>query len=129
MCAVILLAAAIPGVSRLQDAWDLLGGARSLESSLQWGRMHAISANAPILFRVGNNKQRFFWEDPVSGDVYAESVRRLAQGVLITVYPKHPLRFYPHGNAAPAGTYRIEGKAGSYSVIVSPGGRIRMQKN
>jgi hypothetical protein len=91
--------------------------------------MHAISSNAPILFEVADEGRRYYWVDPSSGELYADSERRLPNGIQIVLYPRRPLRFYQHGNAVPAGTYRIEGTAGSFSVVVSPGGRIRVQKN
>jgi len=127
-CAAILFTAAVPNVAHLQQEWILWGEARTLEASLQWGRMHAISANTSILFEVDASRQKFYWVDPESGDSYAGSVRHLSSGS-ITACPKRPLRFYQHGNAAPAGTYTITGTTGAYSVIVSPGGRIRLQRN
>ena len=64
-----------------------------------------------------------------SGERYQNSARRLPRGIRIAAAPKRPLRFYPHGNAVPAGTFTLAGDAGSYSVIVTPGGRIRTQRN
>jgi type II secretory pathway pseudopilin PulG len=128
-CIAILISAAVPNITRLQDEWALLGGARILEASLQWGRMHAIAANTSLLFEVDSVRQEFCWADPVSGDHYENSVRLLPRGVRILSAPKRPLRFFPHGNAAPAGTFDLAGDAGSYSVIVTPGGRIRIQRN
>ena len=129
LCAAIMVAAAVPNIVHIQKVWTLWGGTRALESSLQWGRMHAISANTPTLFEVDGSRRKFYWVDPLSGDPYAESVRQLPDGLIIAACPSRPLRFYQHGNAAPAGTFRIDGEAGSYSVIVAPGGRIRVQKN
>ena len=128
-CISVLMAAAGPGASRLQKEWALWGGTRLLESSLQWGRMHAISSNSSLLFEIDGTGQMFCWKDPESGDLYAGTVRNLSHGLRITAFPRRSLRFYQHGNAAPAGTYTIEGDAGSYSVVVAPGGRIRIQKN
>jgi type II secretory pathway pseudopilin PulG len=128
-CSAILLAAAVPNVVQLQREWTLWGSARVLEAALQWGRMHAISSNSSLLFVVDVNQRKFFWADPESGDPYDGSVRYLSSGVHIISCPNSPLRFYQHGNAAPAGTYTLEGEAGSYSVVVSPGGRIRIQRN
>ena len=59
----------------------------------------------------------------------------LAMCVGVSAYAIEPLRsdvpfsFMVGDQFFPAGTYRIEGTAGSYSVVVSPGGRIRVQKN
>ncbi len=129
MCAAVLISAAAPNVASLQREWTLWGSARTLEASLQWGKMHAISSNTSILFAVDEAGQNFYWADPSSGDMYSGSERRLPNGFHIVSCPKRPLRFYQHGNAAPAGTYTIQGATGSYSVVVSPGGRIRIQKN
>lgn len=129
LCAAILISIAVPNLARLQSVWDLWGGARAVEGSLQWGRMHAVSANIPMLFEVDDGRRKFYWADPASGDIYAGSVRELPRGIRISACPRRPLRFYQHGNAAPAGTYTVAGEAGSYSIVVSPGGRIRIQKN
>jgi Tfp pilus assembly protein FimT len=128
-CAVILLATAAPNVAHLQREWTLWGDARMLETSLQWGRMRAISTNTPLLFEVDDVGRKFQWVDPDTGSSYAGSVRHLSNGVRFTAYPKRSLRFYQHGNAAPAGTYTIKSQTGSYSVVVAPGGRIRLQRN
>lgn len=128
-CAALLLSAAIPNMARMQKQWTLWGGARSVEASLQWGRMHAVSSNMPLLFEISEDRKTFYWVDPESGDSFAASVRSLPRGTRMAAFPKSPLRFYPHGNAAPAGTFTIEGESGSYSVVVSPGGRIRIQRN
>jgi len=129
LCAAILISAAVPNVASLQREWTLWGCTRALEASLQWGRMHAISENASILFSVEDNGKKYCWIDPSSNVRYSGSERRLPSGFRLASYPKRPLRFFQHGNAVPAGTYRIEGGSGSYSVVVSPGGRIRVQKN
>ncbi len=128
-CAAVVIASAVPDLFRLQKEWELWGGARLLESSLQWGRMHAIAANTSVVFQIDGGQRSFYWVDPLSKEPYAGSVRYLPGQVKIVKYPSKPLRFYPHGNAAPAGTYVLEGEAGSYSVIVAPGGRIRIERN
>jgi type II secretory pathway pseudopilin PulG len=128
-CIGVLCSAAMPSVAHWQKEWTLWGCTQSLETSLQWGRMHAISTNAPILFEIDAGRQKFYWKDPQSGDPYSETIRYLPRGVRIAGCPKRSLRFYQHGNAAPAGTFTLEGETGSYSVVVSPGGRIRIQKN
>jgi prepilin-type N-terminal cleavage/methylation domain-containing protein len=127
--ATILLTVAVPGIARIQQEWTLWGAARVLEVSMQWGRMHAIASNAPVVFCTDDVLQEFYWADVASGEPYDRSRRHLPSGVRIAAAPRRPLRFYPHGNAAPAGTYTVAGEAGSYSVVVTPGGRIRTQKN
>ena len=128
-CATILLAAAIPNIYHFQQEWTLWGSAHALEVSLQWGRTYAISANSSIMLEVDDGGRQFYWADPVSGDRYENTVRHLPDPIRIVRFPKRPLRFYQHGNAAPAGTYVLQGKTRSYRVVVSPGGRIRLQKN
>jgi prepilin-type N-terminal cleavage/methylation domain-containing protein len=128
-CIAILLSAAVPNITHLHQIWSLWGSARVLEASLQWGRMHAIMANTPLLFEVDDSRRKFHWVDPATGNPYESSVRHLSRGIRISKCPKRPLRFYQQGNAAPAGTYVLENQAGSYSVVVTPGGRIRFQKN
>jgi len=128
-CTTILLASGMPGVARLHHDWTLWGAAKTLETSMQWGRMHAIAYNAPVIFHTDDVRQEFCWVDAASGETYAASLRRLPHGIRIVAAPRRPLRFYPHGNAVPAGTYTLAGDSGSYSVVVSPGGRIRTQKN
>jgi hypothetical protein len=127
--ATALLLVAVPGIARLQQEWTLWGAARVLEASMQWGRMHAVAANAPVVFCTDEVLQEFYWSDALSGEPYDRSLRHLPRGIRIAAAPRRPLRFYPHGNAAPAGTYTVAGEAGSYSVVVTPGGRIRIQKN
>ena len=128
-CTAILLTAAVPNIVHLQQVWSLWGSARILEASLQWGRMRAITANTPVLFEVDGSGQTFRWLDPATGDPYEGSVGNLLRGIRIVKCPKRPLRFYQHGNAAPGGTYVLQNEAGSCSVVVTPGGRIRFQKN
>lgn len=128
-CATVLLVAAVPAAVKLQQEWVLWGAARALETTMHWGRMHAIASNSPLIFLTDDVLQEFYWADASSGAPCADSRRQLPRGVCIAAAPRRPLRFYPHGNAAPGGTYTIAGDAGSYSVVIAPGGRIRVQKN
>jgi Tfp pilus assembly protein FimT len=128
-CAAILAAVAAPNLHRLQQEWTLWGGVRSVESSLQWGRMHAVSSNTSIIFNVSADGCRYFWSDAESGEKYENSARSMPGNIRIESVPGRSLRFYQHGNAAPAGTYVIRGETGTYSVIVSPGGRIRIERH
>ena len=125
----IIVTFAVQGFSRIQKEWALWGSARMVETSLQWGRMRAITSNSPVLFEVDEDGLRFAWRDPGTGEVFAASGRVLNGGPRIVSAPRTPLRFYPRGNAVPSGTYKVEGETGSYSIIVTPGGRIRFQKN
>jgi len=128
-CGSVLLAAAVPNIVKLKEEWTLLSGTRILEASLQWGRMQAVATNTPLSFEIDPAQHEFHWADAVSGESFANSMRQLPKGIRIAAAPRRPLRFYPHGNAAPAGTYTLSGNAGSYSVVVAPGGRIRTQRN
>jgi prepilin-type N-terminal cleavage/methylation domain-containing protein len=127
--AMIITGFTVPGFVRIQKEWSLWGSARMLETSLQWGRMRAISSNSPVIFEVDADGCGFLWRDSTSGDIFETTARSMNRGSRVASSPRTPLRFYPRGNAVPSGTYKIEGETGSYSVIVTPGGRIRFQKN
>lgn len=124
----IVLTAAVPGVQHMAQSFALRGGVRLVETSLQWGRSHAISANTSLAFVVDEGGRRFYWKDGPSGERFDGTVRYLPGNVRITSSPRRPLRFYQKGNAVPAGTFVIRGDAGSFRVIVSPVGRIRTVK-
>jgi len=126
-CACLLLALAVPNFERLRRQWSLWGAARLLEASLQWGRMHAISGNTSLKLAVDEDGRRFYWQDPQSGEPYANSIRYLPGRIRIVGCPRTPLRFHAKGNAAPAGTYILQGEAGLYRVVVNPAGRIRVE--
>ena len=125
----IIASFAAPGFVRIQKNWSLWGNARMVETSLQWGRMRAITSNSPVVFEIEEDGCRFMWRDSSTGDIFTTSARSMAGGSRIVSAPQTPLRFYPRGNAVPSGTYKVEGETGAYSIIVTPGGRIRFQKN
>ena len=125
----IVLTAAVPSVHRMSQSFALIGATRMVETSLQWGRSHAISANTSVAFIVDSDGKRFYWADGRSGERFDGTVRFLPGNVRIAGFPRRPLRFYQRGNAVPAGTFVIQGDAGSIRVIVSPAGRIRTQKD
>ncbi len=128
-CTAILLAVAVPNINKLNQEWTLWGEARALESSLRWGRGHAVSVNSSMMFVVDPEGRRHYWVDPQSGDRFENTVRYVQGQVRVTGFPKKPLRFYPRGNAAPAGTYVLQGEAGTYRVVVNFVGRIRVQRD
>ncbi len=125
----VVLSAAVPGVQRMTQAFALSGGTRMVETSLMWGRSHAISTNMSLAFIVDEGGSRFYWTDGRTGERFEGTVRYLPASVRITSSPRRPLRFYQRGNAVPAGTFVVQGEAGSFRVIVSPAGRIRRQKD
>ncbi len=128
VCAVALLLASIPAIGRVHRAWALWTGTCLVESTLQWGRLHSISANASLMLEINSEGTSVSWSDPETGSVYETRVCHLPHGVRIAGAPSKPLRFFPRGNAAPAGSYVIRNEAGSFRVIVSPAGRIRVEK-
>lgn len=127
VCFSLVAACAAPSIHSLSQAWNLRGAAELLEVSLLWGRMHAVSANTAMMLVVDPGGRSFYWSDP-TGARYEESARFLPAGTQIVAAPARPLRFYQHGNAAPAGSYVLRGLAGSYRIVVNPGGRIRVQR-
>jgi Tfp pilus assembly protein FimT len=126
---MVLAAAALPATDRLQRTWNLISAARLLEQSLHWGRMYAVASNSAMMIEISPEGSRFSWRDPDSGEIYESSIRNLPGDVRIVGYPRRAVRFYPRGNAAPAGSFTLAGEAGSYRIVVSPGGRIRVEKN
>jgi uncharacterized membrane protein (UPF0127 family) len=126
---VILLGALVPHAGKIQQEWTLRGAVQILESSLRWGHAHAISSNSALMFVVEEDGRSFSWTDPQTGTKYESSIRWLPRQVRIAKVPAKPLRFHPSGNAAPAGTYVVEGDAGSYKVVVNLVGRIRVQRD
>ena len=127
--ACILLAAAVPSLDRLHREWTLWGAARLLERSLQWGRMHAVATNSSLALEIDPDGRSFHWIDPGGGEPYLSTVRRLPGRIRIAGSPSRSLRFFPRGNAAPAGTFVLQGEGGSYRVVVNLAGRIRLERN
>jgi hypothetical protein len=93
-----------------------------------WARMHAISANDSLVLIIDNGGRRFYWQEP-GGTRFEASIRTLPFGVVIIQSPRKPVRFFPRGNAVPAGTFVLQNPAGSYRVVVSAAGRIRVQRD
>ena len=128
-CGAIILAIAVPGLAIIHREWALWGGAHMVESSLFWGRMHAISSNGPLRFEIEPDGRGFHWEDADTGETLDQSAWILPGKVRITSMPRRSVRFYPKGNAAPAGTFILENPAGKYRVVVAITGRIRLERN
>jgi type II secretory pathway pseudopilin PulG len=124
----IVAGSAAPGFQRISREWALWGSARQVESSLLWGRTHAISANDWLTFIVDEDGRRFYWQAS-DGARFESSVSYLHFGARIIQSPRKPLRLFQHGNAVPAGTFVIQGQAGTYRVVVSAMGRIRIQRD
>ncbi len=128
-CGGILVAIAVPNLDRMKQEWTLWGAVHLVESSLYWGRMHAVSANTSLALEIDADGRGYHWVETTTGAVFEQSRRFLPGNVRIVSAPQKPLRFYPKANAAPAGTYVIRGAAGQYRVVVSIAGRIRIQRD
>ncbi len=128
-CAALLLGAAIPAAGRLSDEWTLRGAAHALEYSLRWGRTQAVTGNTSMLFAVDGTGRFYYWADPGGGQRCEGTLQYLPRQVRIVSFPARPLRFFPSGNAAPAGTYVLQGDTGSCRVVVNFAGRIRFQRD
>jgi Tfp pilus assembly protein FimT len=128
-CAGILAIGAAPNFEKLRHEWNLWVAAHMLESTLQWGRMHAISSNSAVTVQVSSDGRSYQCADANTGERIDASVRHMPSAVRITGSPRTPLRFFQRGNAAPAGTYTLQGPAGQYRVIVNIAGRIRIQRD
>ena len=128
-CAGIILTSSVPAFNQLRQQWDLWGATHLLDSSLQWGRFHAVSSNTSMMFTVDDEGRRFYWTDGYTGERFDGTVRYLPGQVRITSSPRRPLRFYQRGNAVPSGTFVLQGASGTCRVIVSSAGRIRLERN
>jgi Tfp pilus assembly protein FimT len=127
-CATILVGAGLPAFHRASLEWRLWSGMQLTLSSLYWGRAYAVSSNGPVLFEVDAGGRSFRWRDPENGDAFTATERHLPAGISIVAAPARPLRFYPRGNAAPAGSFVIAGEAGRYRVVVNLAGRVRYER-
>jgi len=78
---------------------------------------------------VDEGGARCYFSAAATGGACESSIRYMSRGVRIAGIPARPVRFYPSGNAAPAGTYTLRGAAGSYRVVVQFSGRIRLQRD
>ena len=78
-----------------------------MESTLQWGRLHAISANVSLILEVDAEGKSTGWRDPETGNTYDTGVCHLPADVRIVSAPSKPLRFFPRGDAAPAGRQKF----------------------
>ncbi len=128
-CFCVILSVALPNLEKLNQEWTLWGGALLVEGSLQWGRMYAISANTSVAFEIDAGGRRFYWANPTTGEVYDNTIRDLPGNIRVVSSPSRPLRYFPRGTAAPAGTFILRGDAGQYRVVVNPAGRVRMQRD
>ena len=124
----IIAGVAAPGAQRMHQEWVLWGSAHALESSLFWARTHAISHNDSLALIIEPGGKRYYWQD-ADGARYDYSIRNLAAGVSIVQSPRRSLSFFPRGTAVPAGTFVLESPAGTYRVVVSSLGRIRIQRD
>jgi prepilin-type N-terminal cleavage/methylation domain-containing protein len=114
----IMVASAVP--QSCATSMGAVGRAHLVETSLQWGKMHAVTANTSVAFQVSGDGRRYSWLDTACGVEYEGSVRYLPPGVSIVEKPSKPLRFFQKGNAVPAGTFVVKGDAGIWRVIVNP---------
>src|SRR5512136_688518 len=73
-CASILMAASVPNLYRLREEWSLWGGVHILESSLQWGRARAVTANTSTMVIIAGDGRSFYWADGYSGNRYEHSL-------------------------------------------------------
>lgn len=111
-------------LGRTLDDWRLQGAAQALGADLTRARGAAVSTGAAHRILVHP-----------AAESYAVSVdggpprfwTSLPHGVRIIGAPSRPLIFYSRGQAAPAGTYLLEGRAGRVRVIVAPMGRVRWE--
>ena len=86
-CIMLVLLASVPAVERLHKAWTLRAGTCLMESTLQWGRLHAISANVSLILEVDAEGKSTGWRDPETGNTYDTGVCHLPADVRIVSAP------------------------------------------
>jgi Tfp pilus assembly protein FimT len=124
----ILAATAVPVFERVRQEAALRGATALVAQSLAWGRMHALATNGEMAFDLDPAANRLCWAEPGTGTCYEGTIRHVDPQIRFAGYPARSVRFHPRGNAAPAGSFTLQGPSGSYRVIVAPGGRIRIER-
>ncbi len=111
-------------LSRAIETWRLQGAAQMVGSELTRLRAAAVSTGVPIRFLVGKSADAYS-----AAEAGGEPVQYvpLPRGIRFVSMPSRPVTFYSRGQAAPAGTYILEGSRGRIRVVVAPMGRVRWQ--
>jgi hypothetical protein len=111
---------------RADEQVRLHSASRIFASALLQARSQAIAKNVPLRLHINPDGRRFAVEP---ANLQPASWQHLPSGVSFTGAPLAAPVFYSRGSIVPAGTYLLSNRAGSMKVILSPGGRIRWQRD
>jgi prepilin-type N-terminal cleavage/methylation domain-containing protein len=111
-------------LSRAVEVWRLQTAAQMVSSELTRLRAAAVSTGAPIRFVVRPSADAYSSAEPGQSP---PQFTPLPRGIRFCSIPSRPVTFYSRGQAAPAGTFLLEGSRGRVRVVVAPMGRVRWQ--
>ncbi len=114
---------AIGGLREARSRHRLHAGASAFLAFVTETRVQAMTFNSPLRVVFETNRYAL-----IPADGLPSNWRRLPLGVTFLAGPSGPLTFFPRGNAAPAGSFIISSETGAFRIVVSPGGRVRMER-
>lgn len=122
--ALIAVAAAIGAGawSEWTSRYHLYLATDALNACLQSARTGAMTQNAAVEVQVQAHRYSMSLrgEEPVLW-------RRFPKDVEVVKAPSRAVAFYSRGNAAPAGSFVLQGRGGQVKLVVSPSGRVRVE--
>ena len=127
VCLLIILVTTVGIDSALGwiEVYRLDNAVRMFSTRLSEMRSLSISLNYPIAVRISESRKEFSFSDRNEDRGIWTS---LPKGVSFTGAPLRTVAFYPRGNAALGGTFRLSNSTGCFQVVVSPTGRIRWER-
>lgn len=111
-------------LSRSLDLWQLQGAAQALGAELTRLRGVAVSTGTPIRFVIRATADGY---GPAIGPTDPSNWTVLPARIGFAAFPSRPVTFYSRGQAAPAGTFVLQSRAGTIRVVVAPMGRVRWE--
>jgi Tfp pilus assembly protein FimT len=127
VCLVCLVIAGI-GIgqtSKWTEEYRLEHAFRQFSSYLSEIRSLSIGYHFPISVEVSKSGKMFGFSGK---NEKTNCFLPLPEGVRFIDYPKNKVTFYPRGNVAPAGTYKLENQSGCIKVVIALSGRIRWER-
>jgi type II secretory pathway pseudopilin PulG len=105
---------------RLQSA------GRTFAAALIEARSQAITRNVSLRLHINPDGRHFSLVPP---HLQPALWRPLPSGVSFSGAPRASPVFYSRGSVVPAGTFLLRNEIGTIRVVVSPGGRIRWERD
>jgi Tfp pilus assembly protein FimT len=111
---------------RAAEQVRLHSACRVFASALTRARSQAIAKNVSLRLHINPDGRRFALSPTTAQPA---SWQPLPSGVSFTGATQGAPVFYSRGSVVPAGTFVLSNQCGSIRVILSPGGRIRWQRD